>query len=190
VVQIPQLLKTLGVVGLIGLAALQIMVIVSRDVAYVDFEVGMRFPYEVAGLPEHDPHGGCLVAFVVSATCPACQRLAAQYSESTGNVEAKPFWMLDDDAHGLDAWSRNHELPRDRVLGLGPLVRAPWQRPITGSVWFTPTRVILEGGTLELIDLRPSDAYPTESELTTLCSDGGVAINNFAEAERLLGEEG
>jgi hypothetical protein len=173
------------------LAVLQVFVYLnSGRVKYVDFEVGEVLPYAVAGWTPFGDQNDCQVAFIVSVNCPACNRLADRYAgipEVATATQLEPWWFLDQDSATAADWAREHSLPRERVLRIGVKKRFPGLRPIIGRTWFTPTRAVFRGKSLELRDIRPSDQLLTGRELETICSQGGVAINNFAEGDRLLG---
>jgi len=172
------------------LLAVQVGYLASgRWVSKIDFEVGADLPFSLEDGSVEAPSTGCVQAFFINVNCASCNRLAARVATDPNMPQAaSPLWLLEEDKETVKNWGSGHGLPPERVLRLTPTRRG--QRPTVGRVWFTPTRILLRGESLEVRDVRPSNEVLLPTDLGKLCADGGFAINSFQDGERYLGSTG
>jgi len=180
---------------LVGGVVLQLgLIFKTQWVKRVDFSVDKPLPFTFVGwdarkAPER---ARCQYGFIVSISCPACGRLVELY---TGDVAPqlppsapRPWWFVDDDLPRARAWANERGLDPTKVVELEPRKGGLLARPTVGSVWFTPTRVVFALDRHRLRDIRPSDQFLSQNELEAYCDEGGVAINNPAEARQFVSD--
>lgn len=180
--------RPLGALLLMCVLLLQVGLLFRAKVAQparIPLEIGATLPFRTE--PLGDPLGttarsDCRFGFVCTTTCPACSRLATRLGSAGGlDPVETPDWFVYGSRSEVRSWAEVHGVTPRRVFRLRPLSNLPLGRRTVGSIWFTPTRLILRGPDLEVRDARPSEALPSATEVARLCETGGIAPQSLSE---------
>jgi hypothetical protein len=131
--------------------------------------------------------GYCRIAFACTTRCPWCARLADKYAtliQDSLPAASRPLWLISGDSASALAWARAHGLPTTDVAAVLPYKASPFQRPVFGRIWVTPTRIVLSSG-MVVRDARPADQLLTVEQLENICEYGGVAPQSIEELRQL-----
>jgi hypothetical protein len=131
--------------------------------------VGERAPFDLLqdGKRVDQLRGKCLTGFIVSLTCPHCDRLA-ESSELLEEGGGEPIWIVGPGPDAAEKFAARHSLPPMRVYSLTDRQGA-WPFPSRGtSIPFTPLRVVLDQA-LGVKDLSQRQTLPTKEEKKKLC---------------------
>lgn len=161
----------------------------GSEVAYTSLEVGERLPFSVPQwTDELQSREKCHVGFLVDPNCGACTVLGDRFAGAVPDTlpgRALPRWFVMADARIAREWAEARGLPPSTVYTIG--VRTTWGGLYHeyGSIYFTPTRVILTGD-LIVRDARPSDELPEAARRDELCLNGGIAPRSLAEFVEIM----
>lgn len=133
-------------------------------------KVGKRSPFDLVngGTTISQLPDDCMTGFVVTATCPFCNRLAESFA-ALGDSETEPVWFVSGGAEATRTFSEEHSLPPRLVYSLAKRKRMWPFSAREPSIPFTPLRVILNRS-LVIMDLSQSQSIPSAAEKEELCA--------------------
>lgn len=173
--------------------ALQLAVLGARavgDLNYKPLEVGEPLPFSVSGWSPAPSNSEGHVVFICAPNCAACAALADRFAAAASDtLRHTPHWLVTADSVEAHRWgvARNLDLSLVHSLDIRTTLGGLHQE--YGSIYFTPTRVVLTED-LIILDARPSDQLPQAEEFERIRLGHGIAPESLSEFVELVTNAG